>query len=92
MINRPRFERDPAIIAAALDAIREKGFWVRPSTKLTVCRDPDDDIFLECAEEAQASYLVTGNIRHFPPLWKSTAIVTPRRMLDILEGDENNPS
>jgi SAM-dependent methyltransferase len=30
------------------------------------------DAFLECAEEAPAGYLVTGNKHHFPRLWKST--------------------
>jgi predicted nucleic acid-binding protein len=28
------------------------------------CADPDDDIFLECAQAARAAYLMTGNTRH----------------------------
>ena len=85
VISRPRFARDPAVIAATLQSIREKAFWVKPSNRLQVCVDPDDNVFLECAEEARASYLVTGNVRHFPPSWKDTAVITPRRMLEILE-------
>ena len=85
VISRPRFARDPAVIAATLQSIRERAIWVELSSRLKVCADPDDDIFLECAEEARASYLVTGNVRHFPPSWKDTAVITPRRMLDILE-------
>ncbi len=34
---------------------------VSPSVKVTVCRDPDDDKFLECAVAAKADYLVTGD-------------------------------
>ncbi len=85
VIGRPRFGLDDAVIRGALQAIREKAFWVKPSNRVIVSTDADDDIFLECAEEAQAAYLVTGNLRHFPPSWKNTAVITPRRMLDILE-------
>lgn len=85
VISRPRFARDPAVIAATLQSIRERAFWVKPTGRLKICADPDDDVFLECAEEAGASYLVTGNVRHFPQSWKDTAVITPRRMLDILE-------
>ena len=45
--------------------------------------DPDDVMFLACAEAAKAHYLITGNIRHFPSRWKYTKIVTPRAFIDI---------
>jgi uncharacterized protein len=54
VISRPRFKRSPAMISGALQAIREKGLWVRPIEKLRICLDPDDDIFLECAQAAHA--------------------------------------
>lgn len=50
----------------------------------TLAPDPDDDIFLECAQEADASYLVTGNTGDFPAKWGETQIVTPRRFLDAM--------
>ncbi len=34
---------------------------VFPTKKVTVCRDPDDDKFLEAALAAKAEYLVTGD-------------------------------
>ena len=43
---------------------------------------PDDDIFLECAQAAQAHYLVTGNLKHFLASWADTKVVTPRWFLD----------
>jgi uncharacterized protein len=82
VISRPRFKRSPEIIAGALQAIREKALWVRPTEKLRVCLDPDDDAFLECAQAAHADYLVTGNLKHFPTLWQQTRVVTPRWLLD----------
>jgi putative PIN family toxin of toxin-antitoxin system len=72
VIRRPRFQRSEETISAALLAIREQGHWVRPSTTVRACTDPDDDIFLECAEAAEASFLITGNLKHFPPSWGKT--------------------
>jgi uncharacterized protein len=89
VISRPRFKRSEEIIASALRAIREKGFWVRPTTRLHLCADPDDNMFLECAQAARAEYLVAGNLKHFPPTWESTRIVTPRHLLDVVLGKNN---
>lgn len=66
-ISRPRFQRSPDMIAGTLQAIREAGLWVRPKQPVKVCSDPDDDALLECAQAAEAEYLVTGNLKHFSP-------------------------
>ena len=50
---------------------------------MRACSDPHDDIFLECAQAAEADYLITGNVRDFPAVWDSTRIVTAREFLDI---------
>ena len=84
VISRPRFARSADIIAKTLQAIREKGVWVRPTERVKACVDPDDDIFLECAQAAKADYLVTGNLKHFPVSWEGSRIVTPRKLLDSL--------
>lgn len=67
--------------------MREKAHWVRLAEAVRVCSDPDDNIFLECAQAAGAAYLVTGNPRHFPDIWHYTRIVTARQLLNIV-GDE----
>jgi len=84
VIHRPRFKRTEHEIANILRAIREVGIWVKPSHKVRACVDPDDDVFLECAQAARAHYLVTGNTKHFPRQWEVTLIVTPRQFLDAL--------
>ncbi len=84
VIRRPRFRGDESVIVAALDSIREKGFWVRPTETIRACADPDDDIFLECAQAARAAYLVTGNTKHFPTTWRETRIVAARQFLEII--------
>jgi len=84
VIHRPRLNRSDSEIEATLRAIREKGFWVKPIEKVHACSDPDDDIFLECAQIAAAHYLVTGNVKDFPDAWANTQIVTARQFLDAV--------
>jgi putative PIN family toxin of toxin-antitoxin system len=84
VIRRPKFDRSVSVIEHALRAVRERGFWVRPTENVVACSDPDDDIFLECAQAAGAQYLVTGNVKHFPAKWVNTQIVTARQFLDAV--------
>jgi len=67
-----------------LQMIRNRSHTVVPPRWLEVTRDPDDNIFLECADAARADYLVTGNLKHFPRFWKQTKIVTPREFIDLV--------
>jgi len=54
VIRRPRLNRTDREIAVTLRAIRENGLWVTPTETVRACFDPDDDIFLECAQAAAA--------------------------------------
>jgi len=81
VIKRPRLKRDKEVIKNTLESIQKVGFWVKPERTLQVSPDPDDNMFLECAEASEADYLVTGNTRHFPKVWKTTKIVTAQEFL-----------
>ncbi len=83
VIRRPRLHRSETEIEATLRAIREKAFWVKPTGTVDACSDPEDNIFLECAQAADAHYLVTGNTKDFPSTWRNTQIVTARQFLDM---------
>ena len=52
VIRRSKFKRSEAVIESTLRAIRQNGFWVKPSEKVHACSDADDDIFLECTQAA----------------------------------------
>jgi putative PIN family toxin of toxin-antitoxin system len=85
VLNRPRLKLAPRRIASALAVIRRTSLLVSPTRTVTVIKaDEPDNRLLECAEEAGAHYLVTGNARHFPRSFKSTIIVTPKQFLDLL--------
>ena len=50
----------------------------------TVTSDPEDNIFIECADAARADYLITGNLRHFPKFWKNTKVINSSEFLRIV--------
>lgn len=72
VIRRPTFNRNALDIDAVLSMVR-KLRWIEPNGMLHVCLDPDDDIFLECAQAANAHYIVTGNTRHFPRIMAASS-------------------
>jgi len=51
---------------AFLKNARKVAWWVDPKVIPDICSDPSDNIFLACAEEAEADFLVTKNTKHFP--------------------------
>lgn len=68
----------------ALQLIKRRARSIVPGKRLQVTIDPKDNIFLECADEARADYLATGNVRHFPRFWKRTKVITSREFVNIV--------
>jgi uncharacterized protein len=56
-------EIDVQLLLAELKAFSRR---VEIMGTLNVCKDPDDDKFLETAIEGNADFLVTKNLKHFP--------------------------
>jgi len=67
-----------------LELIENRARVVRPSRLVRAASDAGDDMFLECADEARADYLITGNARHFPKFWKATKIVSSREFVGLV--------
>jgi predicted nucleic acid-binding protein len=74
---------DPHHVTRSLEKIRSAGRRVRPKGTLTVCSDPEDNRFLECAEAGGADYLITGNKCHLPTHWGKTKVVNAREFLEF---------
>jgi putative PIN family toxin of toxin-antitoxin system len=57
--------------------------WINPQQTVTDCADPDDNRVLECALEAQARCIITGD-HHLLVLhpFREIDILTPRQFLD----------
>jgi putative PIN family toxin of toxin-antitoxin system len=67
-----------------MQGIRNSAHLVRPTHRLNVTSDPDDNMFLECCDHARADFLVTGNRKHFPNFWKCTKVISAREFVDIV--------
>jgi len=67
-----------------LQLIKNHARVIAPSRLAQITSDPDDSIFVECADAARADYLVTGNQRHFPKFWKNTKIINSSEFLSVI--------
>ena len=84
VLARPEFKIRKGLRRQFLQRINDSSRLVSPSPQIRVTKDPDDNIFLECADAARADYLVTGNLRHFPRFWKQTKIVSSREFVTLI--------
>lgn len=87
VLHRAKFRFSERDIQEAFNTIKERGKKVDAEPTDEEFDDEEDIIFYEVVMEKRKTaeaWLVTGNIRHFP---KEPFIVTPREMLDIIEGN-----
>ena len=83
VLARPELRIHKGARLQLLDLIGNRSVVVSPRHRLEVAGDPDDNIFIECADAARADYLITGNRRHFPAFWKSTKVISARELIEI---------
>jgi uncharacterized protein len=83
VLARPELRIRKGLRLQLLQLIKNHSHTVLPTRQLEATTDPDDNIFLECADAARADYLVTGNPKHFPRFWKKTKVVTPREFVSL---------
>ena len=89
VLNRKKFTFPQETIENLLNGIISRGKYIDAKDFEDDLPDPTDKIFywvtLTAREEVE-TYLVTGNLKHFPI---KPFIVTPREMLEILESDSD---
>src|SRR4051794_25241846 len=81
VLRYPRLKFDIKEVGQFLTRLRRSCVLVRPVHTVSVSPDGSDNRFLECAEAANADFLVTGNKRHFPKRWQNTDVVNARELL-----------
>lgn len=86
VLHRSKFRFSESLVRSAIDAVINVGISKEPLHYDGVFPDPDDRVFFEVAwsmyQEAPETYLVTGNIKHYP---KEDFVKTPRQLLDMIE-------
>ena len=70
-------------LISGIAAVVSRAEIVNPKRKILICRDPKDDMLLECCIEAKADFLVTGDadLLNIAELPFNLRIVTPRKFL-----------
>lgn len=83
VLNRPAFKFPPSLVNLLIENFREKGINAeKVNIENEDFPDPKDIVFYEVKMAVNDSYLVTGNIKHFP---KKSFVVTPAQMVEILK-------
>lgn len=81
VLNRDKFNFDSVKISDMLDVFRTKGSFTRRVLTEVKLPDNDDLIFYETYISVSDSYLVSGNLKHFP---EERRIVSPADMVQII--------
>jgi putative PIN family toxin of toxin-antitoxin system len=85
VLLRPKFGFHEATVTTFLQELQQRAHMVQPTTRVTISPDEPDNRFLECALAADAQYIVTGNIKHFPAQeYQGVKIVTPAEFASFL--------
>ena len=62
VLQRSKFDYSPEMIQIILTELTGVSDFVNPSKTIdVVLEDPEDNRILECAEEAEANYIITGD-------------------------------
>src|SRR5579871_1219739 len=84
VLARPELNIRRGLRQQLLQLIQSHSQATKPPRRLRITRDPDDNIFLECADAGRADYLIIGNPQHFPKFWRKTKVITSREFIDIV--------
>lgn len=84
VLNRKEFKFSKYEIDSLINNFKKIGLYVNPLQSNIKTIDEDDQIFYDAYSYTKEddSYLVTGNLKHYPI---EDNIVPPRRMIDIID-------
>lgn len=83
VLSRDKFHLSDSQVTGIIQIFRELGINAdRVPVEDFDFPDPDDIVFYEIKLSKEDSYLVTGNLKHFP---QTPLVVTPAQMVSILK-------
>ncbi|MBQ6747218.1 MAG: putative toxin-antitoxin system toxin component, PIN family [Bacteroidaceae bacterium] len=83
VLHRPKFNLLSGVADSLISYIVEHGIETSRSTLLESMPDEDDRVFYEVALSNLESFLVTGNLKHYP---QTPKVVTPADFVNMVEG------
>src|ERR1700722_16761408 len=72
VLGRTELNLSVGVTKTTLRRMRRTFTTVVPARRVVVSSDSEDNKVLECALEARADYIVTGNLRHFPTRFQAS--------------------
>jgi len=88
VFSRPKFSGlDLKAVSQLLALVAQQATMVTPTERLAISSHDSDNRFYECADAADANYIVTGNIKHFTRPYKNTKIITGRGLLEMFKAE-----
>lgn len=85
VLHRRKFKLSEDQIRVVIDFVKENGIDSSRFPYDGDMPDEDDRVFYEVALSEEDSFLVTGNLKHFP---KTPKVVTAAQMMEILNHEE----
>lgn len=85
VLHRRKFKLSEDQIRVVIDFVKENGIDSSRFPYDGDLPDEDDRVFYEVALSEEDSFLVTGNLKHFP---KTPKVVTAAQMMEILDHEE----
>ena len=83
VLSRKKFNFNQERVQTLLQAIKERGILVDTIQNSIELNDSDDKPFFDVfiTFQTENTYLVTGNLKHFP---NNPSIVSPKQLIDVL--------
>jgi putative PIN family toxin of toxin-antitoxin system len=89
VLARAQFGWDHRRIDRLIRDLRAATTLVIPRRRLRITSDPDDNKVMECALEARADFVVTGNVRDFPARYQDVRVISPLDFLVVLASSQS---
>jgi len=83
VFSRRKLSGISELTAQLLASLEGAAVTVETGAPITASVDEDDNRFLECLDAANAEFLITGNLRHYPEVWGAARIVNARTFLSL---------
>ena len=84
MLHRAKFKLSEEQISTVIEHVKENGIDSSRFPYAGEMPDEDDRVFYEVCLSKEDSFLVTGNLKHFP---KEPQVITAAEMMEILDNE-----
>ena len=84
VLHRAKFKLSEEQISTVIEHVKENGIDSSRFPYAGEMPDEDDRVFYEVCLSEEDSFLVTGNLKHFP---KEPQVITAAEMMEILDNE-----